>query len=476
MATPAVPLRTSHGNATGAYLPQNLAKGITAILGLTNYSAFSTSSAKISSAVTQPNTSSTDPCTALTGLASDCNLPQDFAKSYKLNPLTKNGAEGQGKTIAIVTLAALDQGAPEYFWKNVEGLPKSSANRTVTVDNIDGGPGAPSYDAGSSETDLDVEQSGGLAPDASVIDYQAPNTDSGFADAFFQAATDDSADAVSTSWGESETIVQEAVASGEETSAYNAAYDEAFLELAAQGQSAFDATGDAGAYEATADLGTTNLSIDDSSDSPYITAAGGTTLPWAATLTSSTTGNSAAVDVTAERIWGWDYLWQPVATLDNITLLASAEEQIAGGTGGYSVLEPEPSYQKGVPGTTSFTAVNWLNSIAYQNVGGGLKEPTDFSINATPPTVTGSGSGRETPDLAADADPYTGYLEYSPSFTDSDGPGPALEGGWGGTSFVAPQLAGSAVGDRLLARPPCRALEPDAVQVRDELPFAVHLR
>jgi hypothetical protein len=39
------------------------------------------------------------------------------------------------------------------------------------------------------ETDLDVEQSGGLAPDAKVIVYQAPNTDSGFADAFFDAAS-----------------------------------------------------------------------------------------------------------------------------------------------------------------------------------------------------------------------------------------------------------------------------------------------
>jgi subtilase family serine protease len=42
------------------------------------------------------------------------------------------------------------------------------------------------------------------------------------------------------------------------------------------------------------------------------------------------------------------------------------------------------------------------------------------------------------PDLAADADPDTGYkLYYS-------GQSPRLESGWGGTSFVAPQLNGSA--------------------------------
>ena len=63
--------------------------------------------------------------------------------------------------------------------------------------NLDGGPGAPSDAAGSGETDLDVEQSGGIAPDANVIVYQAPNTDNGFADGFFQAASQNIAGSVS---------------------------------------------------------------------------------------------------------------------------------------------------------------------------------------------------------------------------------------------------------------------------------------
>ena len=43
--------------------------------------------------------------------------------------------------------------------------------------------------------------------------------------------------------------------------------------------------------------------------------------------------------------------------------------------------------------------------------------------------------------MSADADPNTGYLLYEPSFA---GVGqPVLQGGWGGTSFVAPQLNGS---------------------------------
>ena len=153
------------------------------------------------------------------------------------------------------------------------------------MDNIDGGPGAPSAAAGTDETDLDLEQSGAIAPGANVIDYQAPNTDFGFADAFFTAASQNTASTVSTSWGESETALEASILSGQEASTYAAAFDEAFLELAAQGQSAFDASADEGAYTASGDIGTTNLSIDNNSDSPYITATGGTTLPWTATFT-----------------------------------------------------------------------------------------------------------------------------------------------------------------------------------------------
>ncbi len=165
-----------------------------------------------------------------------------------LTPLYKK-ANGSGETIGIVTLAALDVGAPEYFWQNVANVP--ATGRTVSVDNVDGGPGAPSDAAGTGETDLDVEQSGGLAPGANVIVYQAPNTDPGFIDGFFTAASQNVADTLSSSWGESETFVAGAVAAGEETATYEAAFDEAFLELADQGQSAFVSSGDAGAYAAS---------------------------------------------------------------------------------------------------------------------------------------------------------------------------------------------------------------------------------
>jgi kumamolisin len=436
------PAQSFHGATSDPYLPRFLATGVTAIFGLTNYSPFESNTTHVSTSVAKPNASSTSSCENLTGLPNACHLPQDYANQYGLTGLYKQGAEGQGQTVAIVTLAALDPGAPEYYWQNVENLPAASAGRPVTVNNVDGGPGAPSDASGSGETDLDVEQSGGVAPGANVVEYQAPNTDSGFFDAYVDAASQNLASSVSSSWGESETILAALVASGEETPAYETAFDEVFEEFAAQGQSAFTASGDAGAYDASDDLGTTNLSVDTSSDSPYITAAGGTTLPWQATLGDTSTGTPVSVDVSAQRIWGWDYLWQPVAELDDIPLLESAQEQIAGSTGGFSTIEAEPSYQYRVSGTSSFSAVPELTSGDYENVDG-IYEPTVFSaVNPNPAITYGRGQGRAVPDLATDADPYTGYLLYEPSFA---GVGqPVLQGGWGGTSFVAPQLNGSA--------------------------------
>ncbi len=199
----AIPAQTVHGNAKSPLLPYRLSKFVLAILGLTNYSPYGSQAVHVNTNLVKPQSGSSNYCLALTGLPDACNLPQNFASNYGLDGLYNRGANGSGQTIAIVTLAALDPGAPEYFWSNVAHIP--STGRTVTVDNVDGGPGAPSDASGTGETDLDVEQSGGLAPGANVIVYQAPNTDYGFADAFFSAASDNIASTVSASWLESET-------------------------------------------------------------------------------------------------------------------------------------------------------------------------------------------------------------------------------------------------------------------------------
>jgi kumamolisin len=432
-----IPAQTVHGTAQSPLLPYRLSNFVLAILGLSNYGPYASQAAHVNTHYVKPQPSGSSACLALSGLPSACNLPSNFAANYGLNGLYSKGANGSGQTLAIVTLAAVDPGAPQYFWSNVAHIP--STGRSLTVQNIDGGPGAPSDAAGTGETDLDLEQSGSLAPGANVIDYQAPNTDPGFADAFFTAASQNTASTVSASWGESETVLRASILAGQEPSSYLEAFNEAFLEMAIQGQSGFLSAGDAGAYDASADLGTTNLSVDTSADSPYITAAGGTTLPWTGTLTGP--DGSATVTVAKQRAWGWDYLWPAIAKITGSTEAAAAESAIGGGGGGFSTVEGSPLYQLFVSGTHNYNAVEYLTPTSYQTIVAGLTEPTAWNFNPTPSVTSGSGNGRAVPDVSADADPYSGYLLYSPAFAQAGAP--VLEGGWGGTSFVAPQLNGS---------------------------------
>ena len=420
-----VPAQTVYSATAAPKLPWGVGQYVLAVLGLTNYAPF---------------VSHAEHATGKTFTGGPINhLPSDFAKTYGLTGVAKQ-ADGAGETLGIVTLASVDPGAPQYFWSNVAKVP--ATGRTLTTVNVDGGAGAPSDAAGTGESDLDVEQSGALAPGANVIVYQTPNTDPGFIDGFFTAASSNAADSLSTSWGESETLVAAAVAAGQETAAYQAAFDEAFLELADQGQSLFDAAGDAGAYDDSDELGTTELVVDTPADSPYATAAGGTTLPFTATETGPK--GSAKVTVTKQRAWGWDYQWTAYAKAYGVSYADAATTRSAGGGGGFSGVEPKPSYQYDVSGTSSYVGVKYFTPTDPQVVVSGTDfvEPTSWTVTSKPPLVSGGASGRAVPDLSADADPETGYLLYEPSAVAAGGT--ALEGGWGGTSFVAPQFNGSA--------------------------------
>jgi kumamolisin len=426
-----IPAQTVYTNRQPPLLPYRLASFVQAILGLTNYTPMVDQVAKPLTDLSPAQPGSNNTCVAEFGLPNGCHLPSDFARMYDLDPLYARGATGSGQTLGIVTLAAVDPGAPQYFWANIADVTRTGS---FTVDNLDGGAPGPSLAAGSDETDLDVEQSGALAPGANVISYQAPNSDYGFADGFFTAASQDVASTVSSSWGLSETVLEAAILSGQEASTFQDAFDEAFLEMAAQGQSVFIASGDEGAYAASRDLGTTNLSIQSPSDSPFVTAAGGTTLPWTGTFTGPE--GSATFTVPTERIWGWDYLWPVIAQITGESEASVAESLVEGSTGGYSADEPEPPYQRDVTGTSNFHAVEYLTPVDDQTIVPGLIEPTAWNFNPTPPVTSGFSFGtRVTPDVSTDADPETGYLIYGASV------GGLNE--YGGTSFVAPQLNGA---------------------------------
>jgi kumamolisin len=422
---PGRPARRIHGTTDTPLLPRGIGRFVLAILGLTNYPT------SASDLVHTPALArGVKPSVVQNG-----NLtPEDFTKQYNLDPLYAKGATGKGETIGIVTLASVNPADPEFFWNSVLGI--STKPNRITLDNVDGGSGPVSLSSGSNETTLDVEQSGAIAPQSNIIVYQAPNTDFGFVDGFYTAASQNVADSVSASWGESETEIQAAVNSGTESPAYADSFDDAFLELAAQGQSSFVSAGDFGAYTANEDLGSTNLSAGNPDSSPWITTAGGTTLAGTIPLTAT---DSAII--ASERTWGWDWLWPHFADFGAPTEADFAFAEALGTGGGFSVFEPTPLYQQFVPSAHQFSAVQYLTPIDPETVAPGLTEPTQWSFNPAPSVIAGHGTGRATPDVSADADPFTGYELYDSQFPSAGEP--ALLAGNGGTSFVAPQLNGS---------------------------------
>jgi len=119
------------GNAAPPQLPYQLSSFLLAILGLSTYAPYTDNQ-------TGPATSQTQPQPG--------RLPSGFAATYGLDPLYRQGATGSGQTAAVVTLAAPDPGASQHFWTSIAKIKRTG---TLTVRNIDGGPGTPSAAAGS---------------------------------------------------------------------------------------------------------------------------------------------------------------------------------------------------------------------------------------------------------------------------------------------------------------------------------------
>jgi subtilase family serine protease len=199
--------------------------------------------------------------------------PADAAKAYGIEPLWKDGLRGQGQTVAIVSFDTFVDGdvgrydrlvgisgAPPVEKIPVRGKRMRLSERDSTV-----------------EVNLDIDIIRGIAPQAKILNYEAPNNDvngdaASFAEVINRIVDDGRADIVSISWGVCD--VPESI------SRARRAEDEAALDAArAQGITIFVATGDAGAYEcgryAPED---DRVSVSWPASSPNVVAVGGTLL------------------------------------------------------------------------------------------------------------------------------------------------------------------------------------------------------
>jgi len=352
----------------------------------------------------------------------------DVANFYNINPLYQAGINGKGSTIGIVTLAAFQPSDAYAYWSMI-GLPVK-ANR-ITVIPIDGGD-TPVAGVGDDETSLDVEQSGGLAPQANIRVYEAPNNTNGnFVDAFYAAVSDNIADSISTSWGQAEEDLFPQMNGGVDETGILKAFHQIFLEAAAQGISTFAASGDSGAYDLVEEgfdspTYSTPLTVDSPSDDAYITSSGGTTRPFSFNITYFFgSGGGPTESIKHEQVWGWDYIANYLNAYDPIPGGWRQQLFSSGGGGGVSIYWQEPFYQLLTHGIRRSEP---NQSLIYF---GGSTPQTIFTLPA-------NFAGRNVPDISLNADPESGY-----TLVDSvDFPSPGVTDGYGGTSFVAPQLNG----------------------------------
>lgn len=286
--------------------------------------------------------------------------PADVAAAYDLLPLQKAGLDGNGQTIAIVSFDAIDDATIAAFDRET-GL---SGQKVIHVP-VNGGtrPGE-----GSSEVALDIEVIRSVAPKARIINFEAPNNGTSFADIIDAIIDDQRAKTISISWGQCD--VPQSVSAAERR-----ADERSFQAAVAAGITIFSASGDFGAYDCRAnhpdDL---DLTTDWPSGSQYVVAVGGTRLGlrtsggyfaeegWEDTLEGSGAGGGIAVR-------GPRPAWQTGSGVDlpgsaGLRLIPDVAAAADPDSGFYSVWrDSDDSLVQGSIGGTSAATPFWAGSM-----------------------------------------------------------------------------------------------------------------
>jgi uncharacterized repeat protein (TIGR01451 family) len=196
-------------------------------------------------------------------------MGDDFRRAY----VPGTALTGVGQTVALYE-------ADGYFASDIVAYENLTGRPNVPLQNIliDGFNGAPTGNGGEQEVSLDIEMIIAMAPNVSKILVYEGN-DFLQNDILNQIAVDNAAKQIGCSWGW--------------LGGPSLTTDQIFQQMAAQGQTFFDASGDIDAFlpGAVDDPSTFNAP----SDNPYITQVGGTTLSM----------NGAGASYGSESVWNW---------------------------------------------------------------------------------------------------------------------------------------------------------------------------
>ena len=280
-----------YANANDIAIPQALAALVYGVSPLNNFRARPYVRSAGTAAYSPLTNRVTPQFTNPDGMANFYALaPEDFATQYDLAPLYKAGTNGSGQTIGIINETNIDVTLPNAY-RTLFNLPSNPPQ--VVIDGADPG----ETGVAQVEAYLDVEQSGAVAPNATVNLYIANGSDvqEPLALAALRAVEDNQAAVLSVSFGECEMHLGDPG---------NQLWSGFWEQAAAQGQTVFVSSGDsgsAGCDPAGILSATEGLAVNGLASSPWNVAVGGTDFyysdyqigaPSAATLWNQTNDSS----------------------------------------------------------------------------------------------------------------------------------------------------------------------------------------
>jgi Pro-kumamolisin, activation domain/Bacterial Ig-like domain (group 3) len=277
--------------------------------------------------------------------------PGDFAVIYDVNPLYTAGSTGTGQTIGIMGQTDIVMADISDF-RAAAGL--SVNNPTVFLIPGSADPGILDASGDINEADLDLEWSGGVAKNASIVFVNSTDVFGSLQYAIANKINGVQIPILSISYGGCETS---------QPSAQLASLEASFQQANAQGQTVLAAAGDNGAADCDEQTNpnlppitsaTQGLQVDYPGSSAYVTAMGGSEFMGDGTAQNPSTGadqywsgNGSTSVLTSAKSYIPEMAWN-----DTTFEIANGGGLSAGG-GGVSQLFPKPSWQTGVPGIPS---------------------------------------------------------------------------------------------------------------------------
>jgi hypothetical protein len=409
---------THFANSTQISIPSSLGGMVSSVRGLNDFRLKPRLQfAKSREAASNPHFTS-----GLTG--QHYVAPGDFAVIYDVNPLYQAGNTGKGVTIAVMGQTDIVPADITDF-RAAAGLPVNNPT-VVTVPNttpLSVAAGAASNDL--SETDLDLEWSGGVGTAASIVLVNSDNVFTSLEYAIQNPINGITIPIISQSYGACEANI--------DTADLNTL--ESFLAQAnSQGQTVVLAAGDTGAADCDDDSGETvatqGLAVDYPGSSVYVTDLGGSEFMGDGTAASPQTGAGTYWSANGTGNISDDLItsaksYIPEMTWNDTTFSLANGGGLSAGGGGVSALFAKPSWQTGVAGIPA----------------DGHRDVPDISLNSSPDhdpylyctQIQTQGSGTN----YVSSCQATSFRLNDGSQTDNNNLTAA-----GGTSFAAPSFAG----------------------------------